>query len=116
ASGRGTDSILPSRLREGPGEGDPRKSLMILPFEDLSPTGDNGWFADGIVSEMISALSNVKALRIADNQATKEFKKYNGQLVTYAREMQIRYFVQGDVRKFGDNIKITSRLLDIETG
>jgi TolB-like protein/Tfp pilus assembly protein PilF len=95
---------------------DERKSLMILPFEDLSPTGDNGWFADGIVSELISALSNVKSIRIADNQATKEFKKYNGLLTTYAREMNYRYFVQGDVRKFGDSIKITSRLLDIETG
>jgi TolB-like protein/Flp pilus assembly protein TadD len=95
---------------------DERKSLMILPFEDLSPTGDNGWFADGIVSELISALSNVKSIRIADNQATKEFKKYQGQLTTYAREMNFRYFVQGDVRKFGDNIKITARLLDIESG
>jgi adenylate cyclase len=95
---------------------DERKSLMILPFEDHSPTQDNEWLANGIVSELISALSNVKALRISDNQATKEFKKYNGQLATYAKEMNIRYFVQGDVRKFGDNIKITSRLLDIETG
>ena len=89
---------------------------MILPFDDLSPTGDNGWFADGIVSELISALSNVKSIRIADNQATKEFKKYNGQLTNYAREMNYRYFVQGDVRKFGDQIKISARLLDIETG
>ena len=95
---------------------DERKSLMILPFEDLSPTGDNGWFADGIASELISALSNVKSIRIADNQATKEFKKYNGLLTTYAKEMNYRYFVQGDVRKFGDQIKISSRLLDIETG
>lgn len=95
---------------------DERKSIMILPFEDLSPTGDNAWFADGIVSELISALSNVKSIRIADNQATKEFKKYAGQLTTYAREMNYRYFVQGDVRKFGDQIKISSRLLDIETG
>lgn len=97
-------------------ETDSRKSLMILPFEDMSPTGDNGWFADGIVSEMITALSNVKALRVADARVTKEFKAYNGQLATYARAMNIRYFVQGDVRKFGDKIKITSRLLDIESG
>jgi len=89
---------------------------MILPFEDLSPTGDNAWFADGIVSEMISALSHVKALRVTDAATTKEYKSFKGQLVTYAHEMNIRYFVQGDVRKFGDNIKITSRLLDIETG
>lgn len=97
-------------------ETDGRKSLMILPFEDLSPTGDNGWFADGIASELISALSKVKALRVADPQATKEFKSYKGQLATYAKEMGIQYFVHGDVRKFGDSIKITCRLLDIESG
>ncbi len=97
-------------------ETDSRKSLMILPFEDLSPTGDNAWFADGIVSEMISALSNIKALRVTDTATTKDFKRYQGTLPNYAKEMGIRYFVSGDVRKFGDNIKITSRLLDIETG
>jgi TolB-like protein len=95
---------------------DERKSLMILPFEDLSPTADNGWFADGIVSELISALSNIRSIRMADLHATKVFRKYQGQLTTYAREMNYRYFVQGDVRKFGDNIKISARLLDIETG
>jgi adenylate cyclase len=97
-------------------ETDGRKSLMILPFEDLSPTGDNGWFADGIVTELISALSNVKALHLSDAQATKEFKSYKGQLTEYARIMQVRYFVQGSVRKFGDQIKITAQLLDIDTG
>jgi TolB-like protein len=76
-----------------------KKSLMILPFEDLSPTGNNGWFADGIVSELINALSNVKALRIMDAQTTKEFKNFKGHLTTYASEMSIRYFV---MRKFGD--------------
>ncbi len=97
-------------------ETDSRKSLMILPFEDLSPTADNQWFADGLASELISALSNVKALRVADPQATKDFKRYQGTLPKYANEMNIRYFVQGDVRKFGDNIKITTRLLDVESG
>ena len=116
-SGTSTQSGFEVPLRPTHGTKiDERKSLMILPFEDLSPTADNGWFADGIVSEMISALSNVKALRVADAQTTKDFKRYQGLLVTYAHEMGIRYFVQGDVRKFGDNIKITSRLLDIETG
>jgi adenylate cyclase len=97
-------------------ETDSRKSLMILPFEDLSPTGDNEWFANGIVNELIGALSHVKALKVTDTQTTKEYRSYKGHLTTYAREMQIRYFVQGDVRKFGDQIKISARLLDIETG
>lgn len=97
-------------------ETDARKSLMILPFQDLSPTGDNGWFADGIVSELIQALSTVKALHVTDAQTTKDFKRYQGTLPNYAKEMQVRYFVEGDVRKFGDQIKVNTRLLDIETG
>ncbi len=97
-------------------ETDARKSLMILPFEDLSPTADNGWFADGLAAELISALSNVKSLRVSDQQATKDYKRYQGTLPKYAMEMSIRYFIQGSVRKFGDQIKITSSLLDIETG
>jgi adenylate cyclase len=97
-------------------ESDGRKTLMILPFEDLSPTGDNGWFADGIAAELIAALSNVKSLRVSDAQATKEFKGYKGQLAPYAHEMRIRYFILGSVRKFGDKIKITVSLLDIDSG
>jgi adenylate cyclase len=97
-------------------ETDARKSLMILPFEDLSPTGDNQWFADGLATELIAALSPIKALRVADQQSTKDYKKYQGSLPNYAKEMSIRYFVQGSVRKFGDQIKITVALLDIESG
>jgi adenylate cyclase len=93
-----------------------RKSLMILPFEDISPAGDNQWFADGIVTELIGVLTNIKSLRVTDQQTTKEYKSYKGQLVVFAREMNIRYFVQGSIRKFGDQIKISSTLLDIETG
>ena len=97
-------------------ETDSRKSLMILPFEDLSPTSDNGWFADGIANELIAVFSNIRSVRVADQQATKDYKRYTGTLPAYAREMNIRYFVQGDVRKFGDQIKISVSFLDIETG
>ncbi|MEP7235796.1 MAG: TIR domain-containing protein [Ignavibacteriota bacterium] len=97
-------------------ETDGRKSLMILPFEDLSPTADNEWFTNGIVSELINAFSNIRSLRVIDTQTTKEFRSYKGHLTVFAREMTVRYFVQGDVRKFGDQIRIASRLLDIEIG
>ena len=93
-----------------------KKSLMILPFEDLSPTRDNEWFADGIVTELIGALSRIRSLRVTDPQTTKDFKNYKGPLTTYAHEMSIQYFVQGSVRKMGDQLKISAHVLDIETG
>ncbi|MBS1903818.1 MAG: TIR domain-containing protein [Bacteroidetes bacterium] len=102
-------------VRHAPKPIDERKSLMILPFKDLSPTADNGWFADGMVSELIDSLSHIKSLRLVDKQTTNEYKTYQGHLADYAREMGIRFFVQGDVRKFGDQIKISCTLLDIDT-
>jgi adenylate cyclase len=93
-----------------------KKSLMILPFEDLSPTGDNGWFTDGMASELTSALSNVKALRVIDWNTSREFKDRHIRTTVLAKELEVRYFIEGQVRKFGDQIKITVTLLDIETG
>jgi adenylate cyclase len=95
---------------------DGRKSLMILPFEDLSPTQDNQWFADGLASELVGALSNVKALRLIDWNTSKMLRNKSISTVELAKEFAVRYFIEGQVRKFGDQIKISVTLLDIETG
>jgi TolB-like protein/Flp pilus assembly protein TadD len=96
---------------------DERKSLMILPLEDLSPASeDNEWFADGLTGELISALSNIKSLRIPDRKTSMDMKGFRGKTSEIARELDVRYFIEGNVRKFGDQIKISMELLDIDTG
>jgi adenylate cyclase len=95
---------------------DDRKSLMILPFEDLSPTQDNGWFADGLVSEMIDKLSKIKSLRLVDRQTSLQIKKKGHTIAELAQILEVRYFVEGSIRKFDEQIKISSALLDFETG
>ncbi len=96
---------------------DDRKSLIILPFEDLSPAiEDNTWFADGLTGELISALSKIKSLRIPDLKTSMDLKRYHGRTTDIARELSVRYFIQGTVRKFGPQIKVGLELLDIETG
>ena len=95
---------------------DERKSLMVLPFEDLSPGGDNAWFADGLMGELISSLSHIKSLRLIDQRTSREFKDARVKLTEIAREYSIQYFIEGSVRKFGDQIKISLTLLDIHTG
>ncbi|MEP7235873.1 MAG: TIR domain-containing protein, partial [Ignavibacteriota bacterium] len=97
-------------------ETDSRKSLMILPFEDLSPTADNGWFTDGVACELVNSLSNVKALKIIDWNTSRMFKERKTKTVELAKEFSVQYFIEGQVRKFGDQIKISVNLLDIETG
>ena len=95
---------------------DSRKSLMIIPFEDLSPTQDNGWFTDGLASEMVGSLSHVKALRVIDWNTSRMLKNKAVKTVELAREFSVRYFIEGQVRKFGDQNKSSITLLDIETG
>ncbi len=96
---------------------DMRKSLIILPFEDLSPAGeDNMWFADGLAGELIDALGHIKALRILDRKTSLGLRRTTVPTVEIGKLFNTRYFVEGSVRKFGDQIKISCSLLDIETG
>lgn len=122
-----TDSITKALQRFGisVGESQPaalpkiretKPSLMILPFEDLSPTGDNGWFTDGMASELASALGHVKSLRVIDWNTSQLFKSRKIKTSDLARELEVRYFVEGQVRKFEQQIRIVISLLDIETG
>jgi TolB-like protein len=95
---------------------DTRKSLMVLPFEDLSPGKDNDWFADGLAGELIDALGHIKSLRLVDRKTTMDFKGFRGKTLEIAEELNVRYFIEGTVRKFGDQIKISVSLLDVKEG
>src|SRR5581483_9534594 len=93
-----------------------RKTLLVFPFEDLSPSQDNGWFADGLTGELITTLSKIKSLHIIDRVTSMGFKGARARTRDIARELHVRYFLDGNVRMFGDQIKIAVALLDIETG
>jgi TolB-like protein len=95
---------------------DVRKSLMVLPFEDQSPAQDNGWFADGLMSELIAALSNIRSLRLIDQKTSLEYKGVKTKTSEIAKALDVRYFLEGSVRKFGEQIKVTTQLLDAELG
>ncbi len=95
---------------------DTRISLMVLPFEDLSPGKDNDWFADGLAGELIDALGHIKSLRLVDRKTTMDFKGFHGKTLEIAEELNVRYFIEGTVRKFGDQIKISVSLLDVKEG
>jgi len=100
---------------------DTRKSLMVLPFEDLSPAQDNGWFADGLTGELISAMTNIKSLRLIDRQTTMSFKDKKIRTAQVAKELNVRYFLEGSVRKIAvgpetAELKINVELIDMESG
>jgi len=96
---------------------DSRTFLIVLPFEDLSPADeDNAWFADGLAGEMIDAFGHIKSLHILDRKTSLGLRGTKLRTVEIGREFNTRYFIEGSVRKFGEQIKISVALLDIETG
>ena len=71
---------------------DTRISLMVLPFEDLSPGKDNDWFADGLAGELIDALGHIKSLRLVDRKTTMDFKGFHGKTLEIAEELNCTIF------------------------
>lgn len=92
---------------------DTRKSLIILPFEDQSPDGDNLWFADGLVGEMIDVLSHIQSLRVLDRSTSKRLRNVQQSLKEIGEMFDTRYFVPGAVIKFKDKIKVSASLFDV---
>jgi adenylate cyclase len=95
---------------------DTRKSLLVLPFQDLSPGQDNLWFADGLAGELIDSLSVIKALRLIDRKTSSTLRTSTLPLFEIARTLDVRYVIEGSVRRFADQLKISISLLDVIEG
>lgn len=109
--GCGVDSVKPLTNKH-----DNRKSLLVMPFDDLSPTQDNLWFADGLAGELIDTLTHIKSLRLIDRRTSRDLRDSKRTTYQIAETLQVRYIVEGSVRKFGDQIKISTSLLDVNEG
>jgi TolB-like protein/cytochrome c-type biogenesis protein CcmH/NrfG len=89
------------------------KSIVVLPFANLSADADDAYFSDGLTDELITDLSRVAGLRVAPSAASFRLKNANKDLATIAGEFNVRYIVEGRVRKAGRSIRITAQLVDV---
>jgi len=87
-------------------------SIVVLPFEDLSPAKDNEYFSDGLTDEIITDLSQIEQLRVISRTSAMALKGKAGNVKTIARELNVKYVLQGSVRKAGSNLRITAQLVD----
>jgi TolB-like protein len=91
-------------------------TLAVLPFEDLSPNKDQGYFADGIAEQLLDSLSRVNGLEVTARTSSFYFKGKNEDMRTIGRELSVENLLEGSVRKEGDQVRITTQLINAETG
>ena len=98
--------------RDAPAAHDPSKSIVVLPFADLSPEGDQEYFADGLTEELLNSLAQSKNLRVIARTSSFSFKGRNVDIATVARQLGVTHVLEGSVRKWGDRVRITAQLVD----
>ena len=91
-------------------------SIAVLPFVDLSPTGDHGYFCAGIAEELINALSRIDGLRVASRTSSFRFGSVELDLHSIGEQLAVAAVIEGSVRRFEDSLRIAVRLTDTSSG
>jgi adenylate cyclase len=88
----------------------------VLPFENMSGGPEQQHFADGMVEEIIAALSRFKSLFVIARNSSFTFKGKTVDVKQVGRMLGVRYVLEGSVRKAGGEVRITGQLIDTVTG
>ena len=91
-------------------------SIAVLPFEDLSEKGDQGYFCEGMAEEILNALCKVANLRVASRVAAFQLGGKDFDIQTIGRKLRVQTVLEGSVRKSGDKLRITAQLLNTSDG
>jgi len=93
-----------------------KPSIAILPFTNLSSDPEQEYFADGMVDDIITALSHFKALFVIARNSSFTYKGRAVDVKQVGRELGVRYVLEGSVRKAANRVRITGQLVDTATG
>jgi adenylate cyclase len=93
-----------------------RPSIAVLPFENMSGDPEQEYFADGMVEEIITALSRFKLLFVIARNSSFTFKGKSVDVKEVGRRLGVRYVLEGSVRKASGKVRITGQLIDAVTG
>jgi adenylate cyclase len=91
-------------------------SIAVLPFTNMSGRAEEDYLADGLAEDIITALTRLRWLLVIARNSTFVYKNVAVDVRRVARELGVRYVVEGSVRTAGARVRVTAQLIDAETG
>jgi TolB-like protein/thioredoxin-like negative regulator of GroEL len=92
------------------------KSIAVLAFDDLSPGGDQAFFAEGLSEEILNVLAQVPGLKVAGRTSSFAFRGKDTDLREIGEILNVAHVLEGSVRKAGDRIRVTAQLIQASDG
>jgi len=92
-----------------------RKSIAVLPFENLSEEKTNAYFADGIQEEILTRLSRIADLKVISRTSTLRFKNASDNISEIAKQLGVANILEGSVQKAADQVRVSVQLIDAES-
>jgi len=114
--------VFRAPLEKGPAKERPalavpeKPSIAVLPFQNMSGDAEQEYFSDGVVEEIITALSRMRWLFVIARNSSFTYKGRAVDVKQVGRELGVRYVLEGSVRKAGNRLRITGQLIDAATG
>jgi adenylate cyclase len=93
-----------------------KPSIAVMPFQNMSGDPEQEYFADGVVEDIITALSRVKSFFVIARNSTFTYKGRAVDVRQVGRELGVRYVLEGSIRKAGNRVRITGQLIEASTG
>jgi TolB-like protein/tetratricopeptide (TPR) repeat protein len=93
-----------------------KPSIAVLPFVDMSPEKDQGYFCEGVAEEILNALTKIPELSVAARSSSFQFNAGTGDVRDIGRELGVKTILEGSVRKSADRLRVTAQLVKSSDG
>ena len=94
------------------GHTDQKISIAVLPFTNLSESPENKYFADGVMEDILSSLNRISSITVTSRTSVEKYRQTTKSVLEIAKELGVRYILEGSVQKSSDKIRVRVQLID----